>query len=59
MRLKGKKIAVLIESDFYENEIIYYKLRFAEEGCELYFLSRLWGQPKLTFLGHELRMPMD
>lgn len=59
MRIKGKKIAVLIESDFYENEIIYYRLRFAEEGAELHFLSRLWGQQKLTFTGHEYRMPME
>ena len=59
MNLKGKKIAVLIESDFYENEIFYYKLRFPEEGAEVHFLSRLWGQPKLTFTGHEFKVPFD
>jgi protease I len=57
MRLSGKKIAVLIEGDFFENEIFYYQLRFAEEGAELHFLSRLWGQPGITFLGHEYRAP--
>ena len=33
MSIKGKKIGVLFESDFYENEIMYYKLRFPEEGA--------------------------
>ena len=57
MRLQGKKIGVLIEGDFYEKEIFYYEHRFPEEGVELHFLSRLWGQPSLTFLGHEYRAP--
>jgi len=59
MKLKGKKIGILFEGDFYENEIFYYKLRFPEEGAELHFLTRLWGQPKLTFHGHEYKIPMD
>jgi protease I len=54
-----KKIGILLESDFYENEIFYYKFRFAEEGYDLHFLSRLWGQEKLTFFGHEYKAPMD
>lgn len=53
------KIAVLIESDFYENEIFYYKYRFAEENFDLHFLSRLWGQERLTFYGHEYKVPME
>ncbi len=53
-----KKVAVLIESDFYENEIFYYQHRFAEERLELHLLSRLWGNSSLTFLGHELRAPL-
>ena len=57
MRLLGKKIAVLIEGDYYEKEIFYYEHRFPEEGVELHFLSRLWGQPALTFLGHEYKAP--
>jgi len=57
MRLSGKKIGVLIEGDFFENEIFYYQFRFAEEGAEVHFLSRLWGQPGITFLGHEYRAP--
>ncbi len=59
MNLKGKKIGVLFEGDFYENEIFYYKYRFPEEGAELHFLTRLWGQERLTFLGHEYKVPME
>jgi protease I len=59
MRLKGKKIGILIESDFYEKEIFYYRLRFPEEGAELHFLSRLWGQSSLTFKGHEYHVPFE
>lgn len=57
MRLKGKKIAILIESDFYEHEIWYYRYRFPEEGAELHFVTRLWGQPSMTFKGHEYHAP--
>jgi protease I len=56
-RLAGHKIAVLIESDFYEKEIFYYGYRFPEEGAEVHFLTRLWGQPSLTFTGHEYKAP--
>ncbi|RIK84800.1 MAG: thiamine biosynthesis protein ThiJ [Planctomycetota bacterium] len=57
MRLAGKKIGVLIEGDFFENEIFYYDFRFAEEGADVHFLSRLWGNPSITFQGHEFRAP--
>jgi len=59
MKLQGKKIAVLIEGDFYEHEIWYYHFRFPEEGAELHFLSRLWGQPSLSFKGHEYHAPFE
>jgi protease I len=55
--LSGKKIAILIESDFYEHEIWYYHYRFAEEGIDAQFVSRLWGQPSITFTGHEYKAP--
>lgn len=57
MKLTGHRVAVLIESDFYEHEIWYYTYRFPEEGAEVHFLSRLWGQPSLTFTGHEYKAP--
>lgn len=57
MSLDGKKIGILLESDFYEPEIFYYERRFAEEGIEVHFLTRLWGQEQLTFKGHEYQIP--
>jgi protease I len=59
MSLQGKKIGILIESDFYEKEIFYYEHRFPEEGLEVHFLTRLWGQPSLTFTGHEWKTPFE
>jgi protease I len=59
MSLVGKKIGILIESDFYEDEIFYYKHRFPEEGFEVHFLTRLWGQDRMTFHGHEYRAPFE
>jgi protease I len=55
--LNGKKIAILIESDYYEHEIWYYHYRFAEEGIDARFVSKLWGQPSITFTGHEYKVP--
>jgi deglycase len=55
--LSGKKIAILIESDYYEHEIWYYHYRFAEEGIDARFVTRLWGQPSITFTGHEYKVP--
>ncbi|GGK99671.1 DJ-1/PfpI family protein [Mangrovihabitans endophyticus] len=51
------KVAVLLESDYYEHEIWYYSYRFPEEGIEVDYLTRLWGQPSLTFTGHEYKAP--
>lgn len=56
-RLDGYRVALLLESDFYEPEIFYYERRFAEEGIDLHVLTRLWGQPSITFTGHEFRAP--
>jgi len=57
--LVGRKIGILVENDYYEPEIFYYQRRFAEEGADLRLLTRLWGQPSLTFLGHEYRAPLE
>ncbi len=56
MELTGKKIIILMESDYYEPEIAYYQHRFLEEGMEVHFMSRLWGMPNITFTGHENRL---
>ncbi len=57
-RLDGATVAILIESDFVEPEVHYYQRRFAEEGARTRFVTRLWGQPSLTFHGHEFREPL-
>jgi protease I len=59
MSLQGAKIGVLIESDYYEPEIWYYQRRFEEEGAEVHFLTRLWGQERITFTGHEWKVPFE
>lgn len=59
MSLKGKKVGILVESDYYEPEIWYYQRRFAEEEAEVHFLTRLWGQERITFTGHEWRVPFE
>ena len=59
MSLEGKKVAVLVESDYYEPEIWYYQRRFAEEGADVHFLTRLWGQERITFTGHEWKVPFE
>jgi protease I len=55
--LRGARVVVLIESDYFEPEIHYYQRRFAEEGVEVGFRTRLWGNPEITFTGHEWRVP--
>lgn len=57
-RLTGKRIGILLENDYVEEEIAYYRRRFSEEGAEVVLLTRLWGQPSLTFTGHEQRAPL-
>lgn len=57
--LAGMKIGILMEADYYEPEIMYYQRRFAEEGIDTHFLTRLWGQPMLTFKGHEYQIPFE
>ena len=55
--LDGRRVLVLMESDFFEPEIFYYQRRFSEEGCQVDFRTRLWDQPAQTFTGHEWRVP--
>lgn len=48
--LAGKRIAVLVESQYIPSEIATYRERFASYGAEVHLMSRLWGQPKQTFV---------
>jgi protease I len=53
------KVAILLESDFYEHEIWYYHYRFQEDGIDAQFVTRLWGQDAITFKGHEYHAPFE
>ena len=54
--LTGRKIGILLENRFIDQEIVYYAHRFNEEGATTEFLTRLWGQSELRFKGIELGM---
>lgn len=48
--LEGKKIAILVESEFIPEEIAAYQQRFAELGATVHLMSRLWGKESLRFV---------
>ncbi|NHC36006.1 DJ-1/PfpI family protein [Scytonema millei] len=51
--LGGKKIAVLLESEFIPEEIEAYQQRFSELKATVHLMSRLWGQPSVCFFSDE------
>ncbi len=48
--LKGKKVAVLVETEYIPEEIERYKNGFAALGAEVDFLSYLWGAQSRTIV---------
>ncbi len=48
--LSGKRVAVLVETEYIHAEIEFYKKRVAELGGELTLLTHLWGQPSKRFV---------
>ncbi len=48
--LAGRKIAVLVESQYIPGEIEAYRYGFGALGAEVHFMSRLWGNNSLTFV---------
>jgi protease I len=48
--LEGKKIAVLVETEFIPEEIAAYQTRFPELGATVHFMSRLWGNQSVRFV---------
>lgn len=48
--LQGKKIAVVVESEFVPKEIDTYVKDFGRLGAEVHLMSRLWGNPEVTFV---------
>ena len=51
--LGGKKIAVLVESEFIPEEIEAYQKRFSELKATVHLMSRLWGNPRVRFFSDE------
>jgi len=49
--LANRKVAVLVESQYIPIEMNTYREKFAEYGATVDFVSYLWKQPKLTFVG--------
>jgi putative intracellular protease/amidase len=47
--LAGKKVAVIVESQYIPGEIKTYQERFAGYGATVDLISRLWGQPSQRF----------
>jgi putative intracellular protease/amidase len=47
--LAGKRVAVIVESQFIPQELDIYRQRFESYGATVEFVSRLWGQPKQRF----------
>lgn len=48
--LAGKKIAVLVETEFIPEEIKAYQTRFPELGATVHLMSRLWTNPTARFV---------
>lgn len=44
--LKGKKVAVLVETEYIHEEIDFYKKYFTNQGAEVEFMTYLWGNPQ-------------
>jgi protease I len=50
MPLEGKKVAVLVETEYIYDEIEYYKRRVPELGGELHLITHLAGKPSADFV---------
>ncbi len=48
--LLGKKIAVLVETEYIYDEIEYYRQRIPALGGEVSLLTYLWGKPSIDFV---------
>ncbi|MEH2181617.1 DJ-1/PfpI family protein [Nostoc sp.] len=51
--LGGKKIAILVESEFIPEEIEAYQKRFSELKATVHLMSRLWDNPSVRFFSNE------
>ncbi len=59
MKLQGKKIGILHGIRLLRGRDLLEQHRFPEEGLETHFLARLWGQDRITFHGHDYKVPFE
>ena len=48
--LKGKRVALLLETEYIYDEVIYYQEQVERLGGELHFLTYLWGEESKIFV---------
>lgn len=48
--LKGKKVAVLVETEYIPEEINFYQTFFSSYSAQVDFLTYLWGKPERTLV---------
>lgn len=48
--LKGKRVALLLETEYIHDELLYYRQQVEMLGGELDLLTYLWGEPSKTFV---------
>ncbi len=48
--LAGKKVAVLVETEYIYDELEFYRHRIPELGGEVFFLAYLWGKPSMDIV---------
>ncbi len=48
--LQGKKVAVLVETEYIAQEVAYYKSFFIAQGAEVDFMTYLLGKPERTIV---------
>jgi protease I len=48
--LTGKRVALLVETEYIHDEIVYYQQQVERLGGELHLLTYLWDKPSLTFV---------
>ena len=49
-RLQGKKVAVLVETEYIHDEVEHYKKAFSAEGAQVDFMANLWGKKSQKFI---------
>lgn len=59
--LEGKKVAVLIETEYIAKEAAYYKEFFTSKGAEVDFMTYLWSKPERVIVSDvtEKNQPLE